>query len=68
MVEQYYREKLKEHAFYPYYLKCTDPKQPISLETAYKAFDSNGSTLLQVGWKLDTKIFANISISKNEFK
>jgi len=47
VVEQYYREKLKEHAFYPYYLKCTDPKQPISLETAYKAFDSNGSTLLQ---------------------
>ena len=47
VVEQYYRKKLEEHAFYPYYLKCQDQKQPISLETAYKAFDPDGGSLLQ---------------------
>jgi len=47
VVEQYYRKKLEEHAFYPYYLKCPDQRQPISLETAYKAFDPEGGSLLQ---------------------
>jgi hypothetical protein len=47
VVEQYYRERLKVNAGYPYYVKHPDPKQPISLETAYKAFDPEGGVLLK---------------------